>query len=217
MNRRLFLAVLPALAGCSVLPDRPYQEARRFALAPEPPRSLPPAPGGPVLLLRPMRAAPGLDTRGLRSVAADGSVTQAFWDEWSAPPAELAEEALRRWLVTSGRYAAVTAAGSRLRANLVLEAELTKLEAWPAQGQARAAMAALLLTESEGGEPRVIGQFLPSGTAPIGGGERPGAAELAQAMQAALGACLAALDAELARHGSGRPAARPAGRATRRG
>ena len=33
MNRRLLLG-LPLLAGCSVLPDRPFIESQRFTLSP---------------------------------------------------------------------------------------------------------------------------------------------------------------------------------------
>ena len=79
------------------------------------------------------RAAPGMDVRGLRLVGADGQVSTGYWQEWAAPPAELAEEALRRWLAASGRFSAVTLPGSRLRANYVLEGELIRLQAEPAR------------------------------------------------------------------------------------
>ncbi len=196
-RRPLLLALPLLLAGCSVLPDRPYREVRRFALAAERPAALPPIPGRPALLLRGVRAAPGMDQRGLRSVGADGQVTQDFWAEWAAPPAELVEEALRRWLAASGRFGAITAPGSRLRAGLVLEAELLRLQAEPAAGRARASLAGLLLQEApESGAPtRILGQIQAEGSAPLPPGADP--ARAAAAMGAALGQALAALETEL--------------------
>jgi ABC-type uncharacterized transport system auxiliary subunit len=220
--RRTLLRLLPALAaggagsGCSVLPSRPYQEVQRFALAPERPRREPTPSRGPVLLLRTLRAAPGLDTRGLRLVGANGQVDTEFWNEWTAPPAELAEEAMRRWLGASGLFAAVTPPGSRLRADLVLEAELLRLHAEPEAGLARAALSALLLQEQAeaGAQARILGQFTPEGTAPLPGGSRSRgaslpAAEAAEAMAAALAAALTALERDL------RGALREAGMASR--
>jgi ABC-type uncharacterized transport system auxiliary subunit len=195
-SRRALLLGTPALtlAGCSVLPDRPYQEVRRFALAPERPGQQVALPGAPVLLLRTFRAAPGLDARGLRSLGADGQVAQAYWQEWAAPPAELAEEATRRWLTASGLFAAVTAPGSRLRANLVLEGELIRLQAEPAAGRARAALAVLLLAESEAAPTRILAQLQPEAAAPLAGSD---GAAAAAAMAAALAGTLAALEAAL--------------------
>ncbi len=215
MHRRPLLLALPLLlAGCSVLPDRPYREVRRFALAPERPTALAvtpeqpataspapgrlvtasPAPGRPTLLLRGVRAAPGLDQRGLRALGADGQVTQDFWAEWAAPPAELVEEALRRWLAASGQFAAVTASGSRLRSGLVLEAEVLRLQTEPAARRARAGLAGLLLLESaeSGTATRILGQLQAEGTAPLPPGNDPALA--AAAMSAALGQALAVLE-----------------------
>jgi ABC-type uncharacterized transport system auxiliary subunit len=201
MNRRaVFLAAL-ALPACSVLPDRPYQQTQRFILAPERPAGPVPAKRRPVLLLRTMRAAPGLDQRGLRVLGARDDVSVDFWNEWTAPPADLVEEALRRWLLASGRFSAVTAPGSRLRSELVLEAELTRLQAEPVAGIARASLSALLLADG-GGESRVLGQFLADGTAPLPGGPRADgkvmAGDAAAAMTAALADALGRLEAALA-------------------
>lgn len=201
----LFLALLP-VAGCSVLPDRPFQETRRFALAPERPRRQAAPAGAPVLLLRGIRAAPGLDVRGLRVAGPGQQVDVEYWNEWAAPPAELVEEAMRRWLGAAGLFGAVTAPGSRLRSSLVLEGELIRLQAEPGageRGQARVALSMLLLREGSNGEARILGQFLPEGTAPLPGERardgRPAAADAAAAMNAALGAALAALEGELRR------------------
>jgi cholesterol transport system auxiliary component len=212
VTRRGALLGLAALAtaagGCSVLPERPYQEVQRFALMPERPRREPPPPAAaraPVLLLRLVSAAPGLDQRGLRTVEPNGAVDVGFWSEWTAPPAELAEEALRRWLSASGLFAAVVPPGSRLPADMVMEGELIRLEAEPAAGVARAALSILLLSaggQDAAGQPRILGQYTPEGTAPLPGGRRAGGrglppAEAAAAMEAALAAALAALEADL--------------------
>ncbi|MCB4822766.1 ABC-type transport auxiliary lipoprotein family protein [Roseicella aerolata] len=201
MTRRGLLLLAAGLPACTVLPDRPYQPAQRFALAPERPPSPAPARRGPVLLLRTLRAAPGMDQRGLRILGPRGEVTVEFWAEWTAPPADLVEEALRRWLLASGRFTAVTAPGSRLRPELILEGELTALQAEPAAGMARASLSALLLTDGTGGS-RVLGQFLAEGTASLPGGPRADgrvvAAEAAAAMSEALAAALTSLERDLA-------------------
>jgi ABC-type uncharacterized transport system auxiliary subunit len=155
-----------------------------------------------VLLLRTLRAAPGLDQRGLRILGPRDEVRVEFWAEWTAPPADLVEEALRRWLLASGRFTAVTAPGSRLRPDLILEGELTALQAEPVAGLARARLSALLLAEEARGN-RVLGQFLVEGRAPLPGGPqadgRVAAADAAAAMNAALGEALGQLERDLAR------------------
>ena len=202
MSRRLFLP-LPFLAvgACTAL-NRPYQEVRRYALAPERPRREPPPRRGPVLLLRSVRAAPGMDNRGLRVLGAGGQVNTEFYNEWSAPPVELAEEAMRQWLAGSGLFSAVVSPGSRLRPSVVLESELLRLQAEPRAGLARAELAALLLEEPrDGAQARILGQFTPEGTAPLPGGARRDdsvpAGEAAAAMRDALAAALAALERDI--------------------
>jgi ABC-type uncharacterized transport system auxiliary subunit len=198
-RRATLLLALAPLAGCSVLPERPYQEVQRFALDPERPQRATAPGNAPVLLVRPLRSAPGLDVRGLRMVEADGQVSTAYWQEWAATPVDLVEEAMRRWLTASGMFRAVTQPGSRLRPDVVLEGELIRLQAEPAKGTATAAISTLLLTEpqSVAQEARILGQFVAEGTAPIPGGTgRDGAAagDAAAAMSAALAEALAALE-----------------------
>ena len=179
-----------ALGGCSVLPDRPFVPTRRHALTPPRPPGMPPAPGtGQVLLLRGLRAAPGQEVRGLRRIRPDGTLDVAFYEEWLAPPAELAEAALRQWLIASGGFSAVAAPGTRLATPLILEAELTALEALPGAGTARAGLAALLLRESGPlSEAQVLTQRSFTATTPLppSTAEDAGLAQ-ANAMTAALG------------------------------
>lgn len=183
MIRRIFLG-LPVLAGgCSVLPDRPFIESQRFALSPQ--REGPPGQRQRhALLLRTMRSAPGQEQRGLRRVMPDGRVEVAPYEEWLAPPAELAELALRQWLVASGRFTAVTAPGSRLATFLVLETELIALQVEP--DGARAALGVLLLRQADGlGDARPLGQTLVEARVPVA--PNANATARAAAMQAALG------------------------------
>ena len=153
LRRRFLLLsrVLAAAPAPAARFNRPYREVQRYALAPERPRREPPSRRGPVLLLRSVRAAPGMDARGLRILGAGGQVDTEFYNEWAAPPVELVEEAMRQWLAASGLFAAVVSPGSRLRAGLVLEAELLRLQAEPRAGLARAGLAALLLDEPRDG------------------------------------------------------------------
>ena len=194
MRRRALLFAPALLAGCSVLPERPYIETLRFPLTPE--RLPPPAAGRPrrVLLVRMMRAAPGLDVRGLRSIRRDGTEAVEFYAEWVAPPAEAAEDALRRWLAASLRFLAVVAPGTRARVDLVLESELTALVADLRRNEARAGLSVVLLREG-GLSSDVVLQRAITGRAPLAG-EQP--AQMAAAMVAALGAALADLEAALA-------------------
>lgn len=191
--RRTILAAFAA-GGCSVLPERPYQDIRRFALTVERPAPLPAPPRGPVLLVRAFRAAPGLDERGLRRVGADGTVVNAPYEEWVAPPPELAEAALRRWLAAAGLYRAVVATGSRLESTLIIEAELSRFEIAP--GEARVTIAGVLLAEPPARE-RVVRQFVAEGRAPVATPGVPPAPDAAAALNAALAQSCAAIEAEL--------------------
>lgn len=196
--RRALLTLPLALAACTVLPDRPFVETRRHPLMAARSGGRVATGSGRVLLLRTLRAAPGLEARGLRRVRADGTLDVAFYEEWLAPPAELAEQALREWLIAAGLFTAVAAPGTRLRTPLILEAELTALEFRIAEGEARAALAVLLLREGEGlAEARVVGQRLVSGRAQAragaGEGEAPGLVQ-AGAMTAALAVALQELE-----------------------
>lgn len=192
MKRRpLMLGLLPLLAACgSVLPDRPYVEVRRFPLGPDPVAPRPASPGAPVLLLRLMRAGPGLDQRGLRSLRPDGTEALDYYAEWSAPPPELVEAALRHWLEASGRFSAVVAPGSRARAGLILESELTLLQAELGPRRARVGLSGVLLREGEG-EPRLLAPLRVEGSAALPAEPAtPDAGTLAAAMGAALAEAL---------------------------
>ena len=214
VRRRLLLLAPLLLAACtdfSVLPTRPAVEVRRFPLAPQRP-GRPIAGegrGGPVLLLRTLSAAPGLEGAGLRRLRPDGSMDVGFYEEWIAPPAQLAEAALRAWLQASGRFSAVVQPGSRAEAEFILEAQLTALEAVPQAREARAELAGVLLRQGPGGS-RVAATLDVRGRAPLA--EGAGVAEEAAAMEAALGVAFTRLEAGVA--AAIRPGGAPAARAT---
>jgi cholesterol transport system auxiliary component len=169
MNRRSLLGLLLAapalLSGCG-LSERPYAERRQWPLAVRRPTSQPPRRGGRVLLVRSLRAGPGMDARGLQSLRADGSIRSEFYEEWAVPPNEAVEDALRRWLADSGRFAAVIGPGSRLASDITLEGELTALWTVAATSTAYAALG-ITAIEQPSGTPRIRLQQTFTAQAPL--------------------------------------------------
>jgi ABC-type uncharacterized transport system auxiliary subunit len=195
MRRRLLIA-LPLLAGCSVFPDRPNVPVRRFDLAPRRPATRTAPRGAAVVLLRRVQGVPGLQDLGLRVAKPDGSFDIAVYDQWLAPPGQLAEAALRGWLQASGLFSAVVAPGSRAEATLAIEGQLTTLEAAPEAEEARAALAGVLLRET-GATSTIVTAFQVRGRAPLA--RDADAAAQAAAMEAALGDAFADLERALVR------------------
>jgi len=194
MRRRIVLAAPAVLAACG-LSERPYVERRDWPLDIANPSPRPSPRRGEVLLVRAIRAGPGLDARGLQSIQPDGSIRTSFYEEWAVPPAEGVEDALRRWLAASGRFAAVTASGSRLSADLVLEGELTALWSEPAEGVARAAIGITVLRERGVNETVRLARAF-SATAPLPDKTPQGEVE---GMRAALAAVFRQIETALAR------------------
>ena len=191
MLRRMLMAAPLALAACSL--ERPYAERRQWPLVARRGRVDPARRGAPVLLVRGLRAGPGLDVRGLQSLQADGSIRTEFYEEWAAPPAEGVEEALRGWLGESGLFSAVIASGSRVEADQVLEGELTGLWTIPATRQAHIALGVTVLVQSPA-TIRVRLQRRFTAEAPMAG---TSAREAVEAQSAALAAVLAQVEAAL--------------------
>jgi cholesterol transport system auxiliary component len=167
MRRRGMLALPLLLAGCG-LSERPYEERRQWPLLVPRPVSLPPLKGGKVLEVRALREGPGMTVRGLQSLQADGSLRVAFYEDWTVPPAQGVEDALREWLAASGKFAAVVAPGSRVAADFYLEGELTALLTVPAAGVARAALS-VVVVDAHGVTPRAVLQRRVTAEAPLGG------------------------------------------------
>lgn len=196
--RRLMLLAPAILAACSVLPDRPFVETLRFPLDPRRTGAPVAGRGRRSLLLRTLRAGAALEARNLRILRPDGTEQVDFYAEWAAPPAEGAEQALRRWLIESRLFSAVLAPGTRLTPDFVLEGELTTLIADQARGVGRAELSLLLIDERNGS--RLVGQLVSEGTAPLPGGTEPPTPEqAAAAMVAALGNAFASLERALLR------------------
>ena len=195
MPRRALLAGAACLGGCSVLPERPYQARRAWPLEPARPQILAAPPGAPTLLLRTLRSGPGLETRGLRSRAADGAEKIDFWEEWAVPPPQAVQASLRQWLAASGLFAAVVQPGTDATADLVLEGDLLGLAADLATNSAVATLSLVLLRAEGGGRSTPLLQRSLTGTAPLRGTDGPA---LAAAMSEALAAVLAQAEAVVA-------------------
>lgn len=151
MRRRLFMLLSPlGLTACgSLLPAQKYTPRTVWPLAPAPPAATGTA-HGPVLLVRPLAAAPGLEARGLQSLRPDGALEVDYYNLWATPPADAVTQALMEWCAASGLFAAVVTPGSRLAPGLIVEGELTELLTDPRQGSASAALTLTLIKPAGG-------------------------------------------------------------------
>ena len=147
LGRRWLLGGAAALAGCSVLPQTPYLQKRDWPLVARRPSALSPAKKGPVLLVRSITAAPGLEDRGLQWLLSDGSLHLDFYEQWAVPPAQAVEDALRLWLADAGLFSAVVSPGSMVTPDLALEGELTAFLGDPNAHVARAGLALVLMDQ----------------------------------------------------------------------
>lgn len=172
MKRRLMVAAPLLLAACSVLPKQPYLQQRNWPLVIRRPETRPPRRNGHVLLVRTLNSGPGLETRGLKTLHADGSLSSDFYEQWVVPPAQAVQDDLQHWLAASGLFAAVVAQGSLISADLVLEGELTALWAEPEQKRARATLSYSVLNQ-KGIRERVVAQGVATATAPLAGTTAP--------------------------------------------
>jgi cholesterol transport system auxiliary component len=145
VGRRGFGLCMPFVLAACGLAERPYAERRQWPLTVARPGILPPRPGGLVLEVRGVRPGPGLDERGLQTLQSDGSVQISFYEQWAVAPAQGVEEALRRWLAQSGKFAAVIDPGSRVNADISLDGELTALLTDRAAGIAHAGIAVTVI------------------------------------------------------------------------
>lgn len=199
MKRRWLLAACLALPACSVVPRQPYVARRDWPLVIPPPAQHPARADAPDLLVRSVRAGPGLDQRGLQVLAADGSLNIGYYDQWAVLPAEAVEQALRQSLAASGLFGAVVGPGSQLTPKLVLETELTTLLADPAHGEARASLS-LVLLERSGGlgvNDRVLVQTTIHASAPLAAAKT---LDEVAAMRAAIATLMGETQAVLAAH-----------------
>jgi len=190
LPRRAILAAATSLAACSVLPARPYQQRREWPLEVHP-TTVPAPPGSPVLLVREMAAAPGLEARGLRTLVPDGAERLDYWEEWAVPPSQSVVACLRQWLAASGMFSAVISPGSDLSPDLILETELLAFVGDQQAGRARATISLVLLRPAHG----PLLQRTLTGEAPLAGTD---GAAVAGALQSALLALLGKTQAALA-------------------
>lgn len=195
MRRRIALLGVAALGGCSLLPSSDYVQKRDWPLDVHRASVRSTQGRRKVLLVREIRAGPGLDVRGLQWQQRDGSVHVDFYEQWAVPPAQAIEDDLRRWLAGSGLFSAVVAPGSRLDADYVLEGELQTFIADPAAGVARVSVAFVLLDQ----HPlpiKVVLQRTERADAKLSGSDAPA---IAAAMRAAVTEVLEKIEGDVAR------------------
>jgi len=182
MRRRGLLAGTAALSGCSLLPQTPYVQRRDWPLDVRRPSVSPRNPRGRVLLVRGVRAGPGLEARGLQTLQRDGSVHVDFYEQWAVPPAQAVEDDLRQWLADTGLFSAVVAPGSRLNADFVLEGELDVFVADLNPEVGRVALALVLLDQRQGAT-KVLLQRTETAEVKLTSSDAPA---IAEAMKAAI-------------------------------
>jgi len=147
LSRRDVWLGAAGLAGCSVLPKTPYVEQTQWPLIVKRPETLPRRPSGPVLAVRDVSPAPGLDQRGLQWLLPNGSVHVDFYNQWAVPPAQAVTTDLQQWLAAAGLFSGVVGVGSGLTPDLELDATLTTFIADPRVMTAHAALALVLINQ----------------------------------------------------------------------
>jgi cholesterol transport system auxiliary component len=147
LSRRLICLGAAGVAGCSVLPKTPYVEQTQWPLIVKRPETLPRRPNGPVLAVREVTPAPGLDQRGLQWLLPNGSLHVDFYNQWAVPPAQAVTMDLQQWLAASGLFSAVVAPGSGLTPELELDGTLSTFIADPRVMTAHAALALVLIDQ----------------------------------------------------------------------
>ncbi|GAN79872.1 ABC-type transport auxiliary lipoprotein family protein [Acidocella aminolytica] len=185
LYRRLVLAAPLSLAACgSVLPKQKYVPRTVWPLQPAP-NTAAQAGKGPVLLVRAVNPAPGLEQRGLQSLTADGNLLVDYYNLWAVPPAEAVTQGLVTWAQASGLFSAVVTPGSRLTPGLIAEGELSELLVDVPANMARVRMTLLVIKPSaaSGGFARPLAQVKLAANAPVQGS---GAAAQAAAQNAAV-------------------------------
>ncbi len=145
----VLLLLLSSLAGCGDVLKQPYPAKAYFGLEPGTPdvSATPPAvstaggsyvnpdaiavasarpTGGGVMLIRAVRVTPPYD--GQAFVYRDGPAQYAtdYYVNWIAPPSALLTGGLSEWLDRAGPLP-VVASGSNVRADVVLDGEVTRL------------------------------------------------------------------------------------------
>ncbi|HTQ70776.1 MAG TPA: ABC-type transport auxiliary lipoprotein family protein [Acidocella sp.] len=198
-HRRLLLAAPLGLAACgSLLPAQKYTPRTIWPLQPPPPEATAATGSGKVLLVRAITAAPGLEARGLQSLAADRSLNVDYYNLWAVPPAEALTQNLITWAQASGLFSAVITPGSRLTPGLMIEGELTQLLVDLPANTARAQMSLLVIKPSGsiGGFAQPLAQANLTANEPLQGS---GPAAQADAQTKAMAGLLSQAVAQLAR------------------
>lgn len=131
-TRRLILAGLAGLAGCSSWLPKPQPAPQRFALDADGDEGAPPAakpaPNAPTLVVAVPRAAPGFDTSRIVYLREVHAIEAFAYSEWVDAPAQMLAPLLVRALERSGAFRAVLRAPTAAAADLRLDTELLRLQ-----------------------------------------------------------------------------------------
>ncbi|HTZ69275.1 MAG TPA: ABC-type transport auxiliary lipoprotein family protein, partial [Acetobacteraceae bacterium] len=127
-----------------------------------------------------------------RRLLPDGAEHLDYWQEWAVPPPQGVGASLRQWLAASGLFTAVIQPGSDLRADFVLESELTGFAADSTAGRARATLSLVLLRRLRNGTSFPVMQRSLTGEAPLTGNDAP---SIVHALLQALAALLTQVQA----------------------
>lgn len=183
----LHLGGAPLEQDAWALDARRPAEPARSAFAPDEP--------APVLVVRPFRAASGLEGRGFLVRTEAGRWERDFYHEHAVPPAARIGDLAQQWLAASGLFGAVLAPGVPTDPELSLDGRLLALHL---ERDASASTCAVLelecvLVDARSGA--LVALVRCAEREPV---LSEGPAEAVRAWDAALARCLARLESELA-------------------
>lgn len=117
------------IAACSPLQAVKQEPVNTFALeARFDSKNAAPSREAPVVLVSPMRARPGFDTRRMAFVRKPHEIEYFTKNQWVDSPARMLTPLLAQALESTGAYRAVLVSQSGASANLRLESEIVRLQ-----------------------------------------------------------------------------------------
>lgn len=122
------LAAIVLLAGCTGLPAPEVVEPSLYALDGQPAIAPAAARRNLVLAVETPRARPGFDTPQIAYVQQPHELNYFVTSRWVAPPARMLDPLLRQALGQTGSFRAVVPAAGAVRADVVVEVELVRLQ-----------------------------------------------------------------------------------------
>lgn len=119
------LVTAALLVGCSVIPKPEKAIQKTYVLEFDPAReAAAPAPGAPVVVLGPFAAAPGYQTSHMIYTREPYRLQRFAENRWAEPPVQMIVPLLVDAFEATGRFAAVVAYPSPVRADLYAEGKM---------------------------------------------------------------------------------------------